>query len=323
MTSDGRDIVDQAIDWHLRQSGMTADEWRAFTLWIDASPAHAAAYDSVAFDDSLLDIGQRDKPVLPVAANDHDAFEPSRTQRFSARRWGAGGALAAACALLLLPMARHKGSDYYRITTQAGQHQELALGDGTRIELSGGTRMRLDRNDPRFAELMAGEATFHVHHDSANPFTLHSGDLAIRDLGTVFNVARAGQRLDLQVAEGSVMFQPDREAVTLNPGGALTVMEDSKQIMISHVDTATVGGWRTGSLSFAATPLGDVAKAIERQSGLRLSLALPLAAKPFTGMIRLTGSADRDTAHIAALIGAVARREGQGWMLEPVGHAAP
>ncbi|MDT9096625.1 FecR family protein, partial [Escherichia coli] len=89
------------------------------------------------------------------------------------------------------------------VETAAGQRRVLTLGDGTRIEMSGGTRLTLDHHDNRIAALDRGQALFTVRHDAAHPFTLTAGGVAVRDLGTVFDVARDGSRLAVQVASGS------------------------------------------------------------------------------------------------------------------------
>ena len=319
MVVEESDIVDQAIRWHLRQPEMTSAEWRAFTLWLE-EPAHAAAFDSVVLDQGLLDMPAREQ-VAPIApAVGAEAAAPRARKPW----WiGIGGGLVAACLLAAVTVHMTGRPDYYIITTRPGVHQSVTLQDGTWIEINGGTTLKLDHKDSRFAGLESGEAVFHVRHDAHNPFTLHSGDIRIRDLGTVFNVARDGFRVDLQVAEGSVLFQPDREALTLKAGSALVFFEDRKQEVISRVDPGVVGAWRTGRLSFSATPLAEVVRVLERQSGIHLVVDPALASRPFTGMVHLTGSAAVDVVHFATLVGARASRNGDHWILEPAEHAAP
>ena len=316
MTGIGGDIVDQAIGWHIRQHEMSALDWRDFVAWLEADPAHALAFDRISLDQTLLS----QQPVVarkaaPVAAN--DIFEtPAPTRR--RWMWTVGGtAVAAGLVALLMPMALAPASDPYWLNTRPGERQDVVLADGTRIEVSGGSRLRLDRSNPRLASLEAGEATFHVRHDERDPFTLHSGDLTVRDVGTVFNVAREGVRLDVQVAEGAVLFQPDREAVALTPGLALSAREDIGRVTLAHVAIDTIGGWRSGRLAFAGEPLAHVADTIRRIYGTDLILDPGLSVRPFTGMVRLTGVAERDVPHLAALVGAGWRRDGERWTLSP------
>lgn len=315
-----RAVIDRAIDWHLRQAEMDEDAWGAFVAWLEADPAHAAAYDRVArIDRTVADLPAAafapPQGIAPAANDDQPA----------ARRWlwGAGAAtVAAAIALVVAPMALAPSAAPYEINTAPGQRQTVALADGTRIDLSGGSRLKLDRNDTRVAALESGEATFTVRHDERTPFTLRSGSLSVQDLGTVFNVVRSGQRLDVQVAEGSVMFQPGAEGIVLKPGKALTVREDSHTVRLSDVSAADVGGWRANRLSFSGEPLGTVFEAVHRLYGTQVRLTGDLSAQPFTGMVEMTGIAARDIPHMAALIGVEWRRNGDTWILSRRGTAS-
>ncbi len=303
-------IIDQAIDWHMQQSTMTTADWQAFILWLEADPAHAAAFDRVALDDSY--VAQRpDLLPPPVRAT---VLRPPRS------RWlwvaGGGGALAASVAVALLVMPALRGGDgFTTITTQPGERRDLALDDGTRIELSGGSRLRVQDGKARLAMLDAGEATFHVRHDARNPFTVQSGGLTLRDMGTVFNVLRSGPQLDVQVAEGAVMFQPGRQAMLLTPGAALAVREDVHRLTLTRVAVESVGGWRQGRLSFAGQPLERLAEAVHRLYGVTMVLDAGLSARPFTGMVSFSGIAAKDIPHIASLVGAKWRHDGEHWFL--------
>jgi transmembrane sensor len=301
-----QDIVDQAIAWHLRREDMGDADWRAFVLWLEISPAHASAYDAIALQDVAPG---KAEPV--VAANDN-----------SKRRWWAVGAGLTAAAAMVVGFAIMPRSDPYSIVTQAGEQHEVALSDGTRIELNGATQLTLDRHDLRVATLERGEATFHVRHDAGTPFTLTSGGRTIEDAGTVFNVSRDGERLDVQVAQGAVVFQPSKEALRLTAGNALTVSEGSRTIAISRVAVDTVGGWRHGILSYANVPLSVVRDAVERRYRVQMTVTGDLSTRNFTGMVRLTGNQARDIPHLAALIGADWRNDGTRWILSPTDSIA-
>lgn len=303
------DIVDTAIGWHLRQAEMPARDWADFVAWLEASPDHAAAYDMVARIDRVA--GEARFPLPLVAANDDAPARGGKNWR-----WGiGGGAVAALIAALLVPAAFVSRAAPYAVATKAGERRTVTLADGSSIEMSGGTTLKLDRNNARVATLEGGEATFHVRHDAGAPFTLTSGKVTVSDLGTVFNVARSGERLAIAVSEGAVMFQPGREALRVDAGQALTVREDSGQVTRSAVAPDEVGGWRSGSMSFTGQPLGEVAATLNRLYAFDIAMDADLSARPFTGMVRFTGAADRDVPHLAALIGASARRDGRRWIL--------
>ena len=310
-------VIDRAIDWHLRQADMSNDEWPVFVKWLEADPNHAAAYDRIAMADRAIPRTDTLPPAsdLRAANDDHPVL----------RRWiwGAGGAaVAAGIALTLVPSLISPVAAPYEISTAPGHRQQIALADGTRIELSGGSRLTLDRNDLRVAALEAGEATFTVHHDAGSPFTVRSGGLSVQDVGTVFNVVRSGPRLDVQVAEGSVLFQPKGERIVLKPGNALIAREDEQKVTMGTVDADTVGGWRKGRLSFSGEPLSQVFEAMHRLYGTDVTLAGDLSDQPFTGMVETTGRAARDIPHLADLIGVEWRRNGETWILSRRNAAA-
>jgi transmembrane sensor len=302
------DIIDQAIRWHLRLADADEQGWADFVAWIEASPAHATAYDAIAADDRLIAREHFPAP-LPVAGNDNT---PGR------HRWPwlvAATAAAAVAVAMLAPSLVSPRSSPYVVATKAGERRTVALQHGTRIELSGGTVLRLDHADQRVAALVRGEALFHVSHDAAHPFTLTAGSVTIRDLGTVFNVARDGNDLTVAVAEGAVQFQPGRTSRTLTAGDALALRDNGREIVVNRVAPKLIGGWRTGMLSFDSQKIGEVVAALKRLYGFELELDSRLSQRPFTGMVRFSGVAERDIPHLAEMIGATWRRDGERWVL--------
>lgn len=318
MFAEEAQIVDQAIDWHLRQAEMDESDWQEFVTWLEVDPAHARAFDAVALDMAALSDHAELYPVAaPVPAPTVRAVVRMPSRRVWA--WAGGGvAIAAAASLTLMvaPLGGDKGAPY-TIETKPGQRQDIAFNDGTRIEINGASRLVLDHDDARIATLEQGQATFHVRHDARVPFTVHSGALVVQDVGTVFDVERDGARLDVQVAEGSVLFQPGREAVALKAGGAVSVREDLGTLAVSHVDASKVGAWRSGDVAFAGAPLERVLTAIRRIDGADVSLDPSLSQRPFTGMVRLSGTAARDVPHLAALVGAAWHHDGERWTISP------
>ncbi len=310
------DIIDQAIAWHVRLAGGDEGDWATFIAWLEASPAHQQAYDAIAMDDRLIANARfPDVADAPVRAADNDNNNDRAPHR-GRWLWGVGGtAVAAALAVALLaPGMLHQAAPY-SITTGAGERRTVALDDGTSIEMSGGTVLKLDRSNPRVATLDRGEAVFHVRHDAANPFTMTTAGVTIRDTGTIFNVERSGDRVAVAVAEGSVLFQPGRNAVAMAAGDMVSAHADGSDLVRTRVSPGLVGSWRNGMVSFDNRQVGDVAATLGRLYGIDIRLDGSLSARPFTGMVRFTGAADRDVPHLAGLIGATWRRDGKSWIL--------
>lgn len=308
----------QAVAWHLRLPSAGAADWQAFTLWLEAAPAHADAYDALTSADAELDEALTPpdwSDAIPLMAANDDRPAPRRRWALAAF----GGLAAAGIVGVMLPL---ESDPAVRIVeTPAGVRRAVVLADGSRIELNGGTRIAIDDSASRLVTLERGEAIFRVTHDAAHPFLVQSGSMRLQDVGTVFNVARVGPHLGVQVAEGAVMFQPEHDRIMLTAGAALSHV-DGEAPRMSGVAVADVGSWRSGRLVFQQTPVLLVAAALERSTGSVVTVAPGLAETPFTGSIKMTGGTDRLIPRAAALIGARAEHVGGRWRLVG-GHAGP
>lgn len=308
-------IADEAASWLLRQDEMAAADWHGFVEWLEADPRHAEAYDRLAMAEGALQAAPRSTTSIRVP-------EPANDRGHVAWRW-VGGAAASAAAVAAVLLLRPTGPDIYAVETKAGETRQIALDEGSRVEVAGGSRLILDRKNPRAVTLEHGDALFHVRHDAEHPFTVRSGNLEVQDVGTVFNVTRDGSDFAVEVAEGSVLFQPRGEAVTLKAGATVSVNEDRQEVRVGQIATGLVGSWRTGRMTFANTPVSQVLRTMQRLSGTKLVANDGLSSRAVTGIITLSGEAKRDVPHIAALIGANWRVDGERWILSPVEEDKP
>jgi transmembrane sensor len=313
VTASSEAIVDQAIAWHLSLTAASDDDWMRFTSWLEADVQHAAAYDRIVADDAFaahcLDLGHEGRSSVSRVAE-----QQARWRRRGSWLMAGGGAIAASIAAVVMMPAGPSNSASHAIVTALGEHRSLTLGDGTRVELNGGTEIAL-ADSGRSATLVRGQATFHVKHNESAPFEVISGNVVLRDVGTVFDVTRDGGRLGVQVAEGSVMFRPDREAVMVRQGMSLVSSDRDDRLVLRPVSPDSVGGWRGNRLTFRETPLRLIAAAVARTTGAPLSVSDKLAETPFTGTIRLVGNDAEDAAHVAALTGTTAHRDSGRWIL--------
>lgn len=299
---------EEALGWIIRTRDPEFDDWDAFTTWLEGDPARATAYDAMMLADADLAAMVPPEPVvMPVAANDAG----DRVRR--PLRWIGGGAMAAALvgAVSIGLLSR---SDAYSITTKPGETRSIALDDGTRIELNGGTTLRLDRKNLRFAALDAGEAAFTVRHDAADPFQVTVGDAVFEDAGTVFNIVRTDGATRIGVSEGKVIYNPQAEAIALPAGRALS--DSAEGLRVMDVAPQAVASWRNGQLIYANAAIGEVSQDIARSLGVRLTATPGARAMRFTGTIRLEHDPERFFATAAPLMGLSAVRQGQGWLLK-------
>jgi len=303
-------IEARAIDWVIRQRDPEFANWDAFADWLGTSPAHAAAYDAVALLDADLDALPRD-PAPSVVIRDDVA-----PRRAPSRRAWFGGAIAAALVGAIVLPNLGLFADPNRIQTAAGEHRTLTLADGSKIEINGDSVVTLDEDRPRFARLESGEAMFHVVHREGDPFVVEAGENRIVDLGTAFNVVRRHRETSVAVSEGIVVYNPQRDNVRMLAGEGIEARDgDARPPKVRSVDAASIGGWRSGLLVYADTPLAVVAEDLQRTAGMKVTVAPEAAQQSFRGALVVGDDPARTIADLAALSGTRAEKRGDGWVL--------
>ncbi len=307
MSDRQRAIDTEAIDWLIRQRDEHFHDWPAFETWLSASPDHLAAYAGMAGADRELD-DMLPQLVWPVAG------EAVAGESRPSRRYWLGGAIAASLAVAVGTWSLWPSRDIYAVQTAAGERRTVRLA-GSRIELNGATRLRLDRRDPRFASLDRGQAVFIVTHDNAHPFRVESADATLLDAGTTFEVTRDDEGLDVAVSEGLVIFNPDGQAIRIPAGERLVDARGSASIAVTAIKPSDVGAWRDGQLVYDGAPLPRVAADLERNLGVKVAVAPSAARMTFRGVVRLDGGAEPTMNRLSALLGVKVKRSGEKWMI--------
>lgn len=308
------DELKEAILWRIRVRDGDDDDWSGFTHWLEGDPARSAAYDRVAMIDQDFDASREQ---LVVALSGETEVVPAPIEQ-SRRRFGRA-MIAAAAVVAISSVAVWRpwdpARDLYRVTTADGERRSVTLEAGTRIDLNGGTTVLLDRENPRFVELTRGEAAFVVRHDATRPFNVVSDGTLVRDTGTRFNVLRDGQRFEVEVAEGSVLYNPDQEKIALVAGQALRSTGSGK-IVVSARAVGQMSGWQRGQLSYVDASLASVVSDMSRSLGVRIVVESGLSQQRFSGSVRVDNRAQMAVEGLAATLGLAARRTASGWMLE-------
>ncbi|HET6941956.1 MAG TPA: FecR domain-containing protein [Sphingomicrobium sp.] len=303
----------EAIAWHIRLRDGSAEDWEMFTAWASKDPRHGQAYDEIAIADQDLEESLAGwSQSIDSRANDN---LPASQQGSRGWVFAAGvGAIAAASVFMVAPNWRSQ-PDLYEVSTKAGERKTVTLGERDHIALNGDTRLRLSRGNNRFAALEKGEASFQIVHDPSAPFTLQVGGSQVVDVGTSFNVTKYNGGLVVQVAEGSIVYNPEREAVRLTAGQALRRNDRELQMRLSSLPPTDVGGWQKGRLSYRSASLPEIAEDLTRNLGIKVTVAPALAARSFTGTIQIERNDDKFFARLAKLLDVEARRSSAGWAL--------
>jgi len=170
------------------------------------------------------------------------------------------------------------------VATGVGARDSLTLSDGTKVVLGPLSSVKVASGygvANREVEIR-GDAYFDVSHDGAKPFTVHSGNAMIQDVGTKFAIhSDASGGIGVSVSEGSVSLAPVQSpapAVVLRAGDQGTLDRGGK--VVAHRGGASDDdlAWLNGRLVFRETPLSEVVSSMRRWYGIELQLADPSLA---------------------------------------------
>jgi transmembrane sensor len=288
-----RHIENTAADWwsRLRDPALPEQAMLQWSEWLEADPRHAVAFDracALAESAAAMDGATREAFVARYAP-----LSVRRSPPRLALGMAAGVALVMLGAGLFLAL-RHSGPESPRQYASAlAGHRDVALPDGSSIELGGATSItaRYGR-DERAVDLEAGEAFFRVAH-AERPFVVTAGPLRIRDLGTAFNVRRTGNRVTVAVTEGRVRVSPsatdgDAATVELGAGREVSFDPETQAMRILDVTPASATAWRSHRLEFVNEPLASVVDNVNRYSARPIRLAdADLGRLTFTGTVEV------------------------------------
>ena len=293
---DDGQTAEEAARWfaHLQGDAATDGDWLEFEAWLQASPAHARAYERlealwVDLDYAPVSMELGGRPL--VAARRRLPLRPA-LQGSGRRVWiGAAAAIAASLAVAVglgLQPGAATGQVY---ETPAGQTRDITLADGTHIRLNAASKItvRLGR-DARRVEMADAEAVFDVAHDARRPFLIGVGDQQVRVVGTEFNLRHRADQVDLTVRRGIVEVRPvdapGAAPTRVTVGQELIHTEGQDLQVLKVADPIQSFAWTNGQLIYKDQPLSDVAADLSRRFSVPVRTAdARTAAVRFSGVL--------------------------------------
>ncbi len=314
-THDPELIEAEAAVWlSLRDRGMNESETAEFMRWMQDDPRHAETF-------AALDATWRDFDRLAVARpekareDDADLLAP-RLQPRRRSRWVAGGLAAAAAVALACVGVWQLLAPRPTAETDIGGFRELRLADGSVVQLNtdSAVRTRFTAEERRI-ELLRGEAFFDVAPNPARPFIVSAGGVAVRAVGTAFNVRLREAAVEVLVTEGKVQVNDSLKGGSLLgvdvagapsllvqgemaviPASAVAEIQDAARptpavvALVAPVEVQRALAWQERRLEFEARPLGEVVAEFNRYNRTKLIIADPrLGAQKFSGSFRAEG----------------------------------
>jgi transmembrane sensor len=282
-------ILDQAALWLARRDrGLSAAEQDDYAQWLAADPRHRAA---MARHSAALERMMRLYEWQPAHTRtpNPDLLAPAPR-----RGWRWPVALGAAAVLVLgglwfstrpaaAPRAEPVARSYLRV------NERIALPDGSRIELKDGSAVVVQYSETeRRVLLTGGEAHFSVWKDPVRPFVVDAGGVAVRAVGTAFNVRRGPTAVEVLVTSGRVEVRPPETAADAAPlplvsAGELAVVSrapgaGAERAAIKAVSADEIGRaleWQTPRLEFDETPLVTAVAEFNRLNRHQLTVGDP------------------------------------------------
>ncbi|HAL07365.1 MAG TPA: iron dicitrate transport regulator FecR [Brevundimonas sp.] len=297
MTQDDRimdeEIAAQAAAWvvRLRADDVTVVDWDAAAVWLDTDPAHRRAFDEAEglwrATDHLT--AAQGAPVVDLALH-------RERRRGLDRRWLVAApamAAAVAAAVLLAPLLQSSPAVVYR--TAPGETRTVALEDGSRLQINGGSTLsvKMERGR-RLVHMDQAEAVFDVAHDTARPFLIDVGESQVRVVGTAFNIRRSAGETEVSVLRGVVevsdLDAPTRK-VRLTVGQAVRRADAEDQMAVAPVDVRTAAAWTQGRRAYDDRPLSEIAADLSRAFSTPVTVAPEAANLRFSGVLLLDDEA--------------------------------
>ncbi len=318
---DHDDLIEEiASKWLVeRAEGFSAARKRDFERWCQADPRHARAVGRL---EAACDVLEK-MPLVRAELQPVVEFPVKPRTILPAKRFPVSGIVittAAAVALLAIgwwQWDRSKSSAQIYATSMGGYGREM-LADGSLVELNANSEVRVDLlAKERRVALVKGEAHFTVAHDTARPFIVSTHGVAVRAVGTAFNVRLQSSAVEVLVTEGTVSVSGSGPATGAGPsrsearnrngapeGAGPTLLSANERALIvftppeiaEHARRAPVVekiapdairealSWQERKFVFAETPLRDVAAQFNRRNRLQLIVDDPaLAVRPIGG----------------------------------------
>jgi len=203
-----------------RDRGFTVVEAKAFNIWVDADPDHAAA---VAQLEQTMSVFDRLRELAPEGSRlDRHALAP-HARIHSSIRWRSAAlvvaGMAAAFVVMFFSIRPSLTSSTWRYETAPGGYERVTLVDGSSVELNADTIVEVEYSaSDRRVRLTRGEAHFHVAPDPQRPFVVEAQTVAVSAVGTAFNVRLAPTGVEVLVTEGRVRVAPPPSALKAGSG---------------------------------------------------------------------------------------------------------
>jgi transmembrane sensor len=161
-----------------------------------------------------------------------------------------------------------------------GKKSQLLLEDGTKVWLNAGSRMAFPTkfSGKRREVFLEGEAYFEVAHNKNLPFLVNTGEIAIKVLGTKFNLSayKTDKLVETILIEGKVAVSKRsvirfmKSETILTPNQKASYNKESQIISIKNEPDVELSiAWTEGWFKFSQQRLNDVLNKLQRYYNIK------------------------------------------------------
>jgi len=302
-------VRDEAAYWFARahENDRNPQERLEFEAWLGLHAQHRREYELLQNLWGAADLVPKARLQAlcqvdaPTALKPVIQLRPAKKRTFA--RYAVAASLMVAVGVTLFSILSAPSSYAAQFATTLGERRQVALPDGSVVDLNSRTRLevRYERGR-RSVELIQGEAMFSVEHDTSRPFVVSAGAGTVTVTGTRFDVRRDPEQTRVAVESGTVKVNgregEQGDPVILTAGLGARIDASGNVTPASAINTAQVTAWRTGKLVFNDATLSEVVQEVSRYREKPLRVASGKASA-----LRLTSvfKADDTDALLAAL----------------------
>lgn len=180
---------------------------------------------------------------------------------------------------------------FHRIQVPVAGEYHFTLPDGTKVWVNSASELRFPVafvGDQREV-YVKGEVYFEVEPDAEHPFVVHANDVAVRVLGTKFNVAAYEESSEVvtTLAEGRVEVEYAGQKEELLPGFQAIAHKQRGNIVAAQVDAGMYTSWIHGIFEYENMPLSEIAVQLSRWYDVNFIFSAPeFKDRRFTGVVK-------------------------------------
>lgn len=158
-----------------------------------------------------------------------------------------------------------------------GEHKEIILPDGSSVYMNAGSVLVYPENfqgKERYVYL-TGEAQFQVVNNQRQSFIVHTDQLDIEVLGTVFNVQAYPdkEKIVTTLEEGSIQIQTKSkhpEVYLLKPNEQFIYSRINQSMAVHQVEAIEYSSWKDGYLKFENCRFEEILYTLERKYNVKI-----------------------------------------------------